>query len=112
MLIPLALQIAMCGMYLFAYTPVVKLMVTQLPEDTSSFWSLTRAALFSTQQAGGSPPGTPWLYGMLHDIAFLTLANLTTETLKKQASQNYKEYDRLATELNTLSGTKSDKRRD
>ncbi|KXN90819.1 hypothetical protein AN958_03473, partial [Leucoagaricus sp. SymC.cos] len=34
------------------------------------------------------------------------------ETLKKQASQNYKEYDRLATELNTLSGNKSDKRRD
>ncbi|KAF5351847.1 hypothetical protein D9756_007727 [Leucocoprinus leucothites] len=34
------------------------------------------------------------------------------ETLKKQASQNYKEYDRLATELNTLSENKSDKRRD
>ncbi|KAL9708691.1 Endoplasmic reticulum transmembrane protein 3 [Leucoagaricus gongylophorus] len=34
------------------------------------------------------------------------------DTLKKQASQNYKEYDRLATELNTLSGAKSDKRRD
>lgn len=34
------------------------------------------------------------------------------ETLRKQAAQNAQEYDRLATELNTLSGNKSDKRRD
>jgi len=34
------------------------------------------------------------------------------EILKKQAIQNYAEYDRLATELNDLSGNKSDKRKD
>jgi len=34
------------------------------------------------------------------------------EILKKQASQNYAEYDRLATELDDLSGSKSDKRKD
>ncbi|KAF9450747.1 B-cell receptor-associated 31-like protein [Macrolepiota fuliginosa MF-IS2] len=37
---------------------------------------------------------------------------LDFKTLKKQASQNSKEYDRLATELNTMSGSVSDKRRD
>jgi len=37
---------------------------------------------------------------------------LDFETLRKQAAQNGQEYDRLATELNTLSGNKSDKRRD
>jgi hypothetical protein len=30
--------------------------------------------------------------------------NSLAATLKKQAHQNYKEYDRLATELNMLSG--------
>jgi len=34
------------------------------------------------------------------------------DIVKKQASQNYAEYDRLATELNDLSGNKSDKRKD
>ncbi|KAH9477130.1 hypothetical protein JR316_0011046 [Psilocybe cubensis] len=34
------------------------------------------------------------------------------DILKKQAAQNHAEYDRLATELNELSGNKSDKRRD
>jgi len=34
------------------------------------------------------------------------------DIVKKQASQNYVEYDRLATELNDLSGNKSDKRKD
>ncbi|THH28761.1 hypothetical protein EUX98_g5431 [Antrodiella citrinella] len=34
------------------------------------------------------------------------------DIVKKQAEQNQKEYDRLATEFNTLSGASSDKRKD
>lgn len=39
-------------------------------------------------------------------------SNGVLEILKKQAAQNNAEYDRLATELNELSGNKSNKRVD
>jgi B-cell receptor-associated protein 31 len=44
--------------------------------------------------------------------AKLIIHRAPPEILKKQASQNNAEYDRLATELNDLTGNKSNKRVD
>lgn len=50
--------------------------------------------------------------GMYVHASESTISQTSPAILRKQASQNFKEYDRLATELNTISGNSSDKRRD
>lgn len=48
----------------------------------------------------------PFLYDECHLLIFFI------DILKKQAGQNQQEYDRLATEFNTKTGSISDKRKD
>lgn len=50
--------------------------------------------------------GRPFLYDECHLLSFFV------DILKKQAGQNQQEYDRLATEFNTKTGSISDKRKD
>jgi len=66
------------------------------------------------QQSGTtrSPTAEKEIAELKKKLAAREAKELDFETLRKQANQNAQEYDRLATELNTLSGNKSDKRRD
>ena len=46
------------------------------------------------------------------DSRHLALANTFLDILKKQAAQNSKQYDELATKYNAATGAVSDKRKD
>ncbi|KAF9054152.1 endoplasmic reticulum protein [Panaeolus papilionaceus] len=61
------------------------------------------------KKSGASPDQKNEIEALKKELA---KAKQNEEILKEQASQNFQEYDRLATELNTLWGNKSNKKSD
>jgi len=68
---------------------------------------------YQPKEAAGGSKGEGTRLWFVLVLSFDRLStHLSLEILKKQAAQNFKEYDRVSTELNDLRGQKSNKRVD